>query len=496
MVRDSPRDQLPGGALWNCVDWIPRKLGAPLRKRGGWAYASRVLGTSTFVNALIYAPFANGAQNIAVASDGNVYAFTTVSETAVGFAFNVAQNPVYHRSNSPTVGTVIIPAASGTVAPKFFDGNNYGNLGGGPPTGIYAAVWNDRTVLANSTVNPNRVWFGPAGNSAATWDTTNAWQDATLPITGVGVLKTAIMLFHLRSTERLRGTTPPSSTTIGDLQMDNAFDVGCIDARSIVNYNDTLIWADARGVYQTDGAALKDLTWNGDQGIRSYWRSILANYVGAVGGTTIVGGVYDDTYIVAVMSGTTFVDCLAYDLAHGFWYRLGNFPVRAFCRTGSTFEETLMGLGSVGRVASISPILSPSAATKDDADGTAVTPVMETGLFRGFTHIHRRWMPSMGLQQWKTLYFNYDLRDAAADNPTLTVSYATDPGATSYTAIARTLAETVKNTRAKRDFATNGGGIRSSGLMLKIAQTGASADTRLSAFEADYSPLEGSKLVQ
>lgn len=493
MSQDAPRDQLPGGAVWNLIDFIPHKLGAPLRKRGGWSYASTALGASTFVDGLVYAPFASGEKNLAVGQDGNCYTFTVGANASLGAAFAVKQNPVYHRSGAPTLGTVIIPAASGTVGPKSYDGVTYGNLGGTPPTAIYAGVWNDRTILANSAAIPNRAWFGPAGNSAGTWDTTNAWQDATLPITGVGVLKTAIMLFHLRSTERLRGTTPPSSTTIGDMQMDNAFAVGCIDARSIVNYNDTLIWADARGVYQTDGAALKDLTWNQDQGIRGYWRSILASYTASY---SVAGGVYDDTYIVSVMNGTTFVDCLAFDLARGFWYRLANFPARAFARTGSTFEETFMALGNAGRVASLSSILSPAAGTKNDADGTAVAPVLETGLFRGYSHIRRRWVMSYGLQQWKQLYFNYDMRDAASDNPVLTVSYATDPNATSYTALTRTLTETLKATRAKRDAGASSGGFRSTGLMLKIVQTGASSDTRLSTLEAEYSPLEGSALVQ
>ena len=150
-----------------------------------------------------------------------------------------------------------------------------------------------------------------------------------------------------------------------------------------------------------------------------------------------------------------------------------------------------MALGNSGRVASLSSILSPAAATKNDADGTAVAPVLETGLFRGYSHIRRRWVMSYGLQQWSNLYFNYDMRDAATDNPVLTVSYAKDPNATSYTTITRTLAATLKGTRAKR-----GAGWRSTGLMLKIAQTNASSDTRLSTLEAEYDPLEGSALVQ
>ena len=60
---------------------------------------------------------------------------------------------------------------------------------------------------------------------------------------------------------------------------------------------------------------------------------------------------------------------------------------------------------------------------KNDATGTAVTPILET--------------PYYDLAQSKStirkVYFNYDLRDAASDNPVLTASYILSPELTSYT---------------------------------------------------------------
>lgn len=491
MMQDWPRDGLPGSALWNVVDFIPQTLGSPLRKRGGWSYASRALGTSTYIDGLCFAPFITGEKNVAVGQDGNVYSYTAGAETSYGAAFAIAQNPVYHRASTPSGGAVVIPAASGTTLPIWFNGASINSITTAPKA-IYAAVWNDRVLLANGTdfagptLMPNRLWFGPIGDDTGTWAVTTAWQDGSQPITGLGVLKSTIFMFHTKTTERLRGTTPPSSTGIGDLVQDLAFQVGCIDARSIVNYNDTLLWADVRGVYQTDGAALKDLTASG--GMRSYWRSMLASYTSSY---KVAAGVYNDLYIVSVMNGTTFVDCLAYDLTHSFWFRMANFPGRAFTSTGSTFEECYMALGNAGRVASLSSILTPTAAVKNDANGTAVAPYLETGMYRGFMHVHRRWLPSLALQDWRNLFFNYDLRDAAADIPTITISYATDPGATSYTALARTLPATTKYTRSRRDL-----GFNANGLMLKVAQTNASSDTRMSGFEAEYSAREASRLAQ
>lgn len=485
MYQDLPRDQVPSGQLWNCVDFIPQYLGAPLRKRGGWSYASRALGSCTYVDALLYAPFAGAPLNLAVGSDGHVYKFTASAETDVGTAFAVAQNPVYHRSNA--AGLAVILAASGSTTPKSYDGTTFQDLAGSPPQGIYGDVWNDRTLIANTAAQPQRLYFSPVGNAAGTWDTTNAWEDMKLPIVGVAVIRTGILLFHDHSTAVLTGTTPPSATSIGDLTLrDPVFDVGCIDARSIVKYNDTAIFAASRGIYQTDGNTIRSLTDMGGMG--SYWATLLASYTTS---WHISAGIYHDTYIVSVMNGTTFVDCLAYDLTWKFWYRLSNFPGRAFARQGGLFEETYMALGSSGRVASLSSILQPAAGVKNDANGTAVTPYYETAFFRGWQHWHRKWVPSMAIQSWRRAYLSYELTDAASDNPILTMSYATDLTASSYTALSPTLTENTSYKRIHRNVFTQG-----NGLMLKVAQTNASADTLLHAIEIEYTPLESSRLAQ
>lgn len=485
MEQDSPRDGLPSGKLWNCVDFIPQYLGAPLRKRGGWSYASTALGSCTYVDALLYAPFASGALNLAVGSDGHVYKFTSGSNTDVGTAFAVAQNPVYHRSGA--TGLAIIPAASGATTAKSFDGAAFQDLAGSPPQGIYADVWNDRTLLANSTANPQRLWFSQVGDAAATWDTTNSWEDMKLPIVGLCVIRTGIILFHDRSTAVLTGTTPPSATTIGDLTLkDPVFDVGCIDARSIAKYNDTAIFAASRGVYQTDGNTIKSLTDQG--GIGSYWATLLSSYTAS---WHIAAGIYHDTYIVSILNGTTFVDCLAYDLTWKFWYRLANFPGRAFAKQGGLFEETYMALGNSGRVAALSTILQPSGTYKNDGDGTAVTPYYETAFFRGWQHWHRKWVPSMAIQSWRRIYLTNEITDAASDNPYLTISYQTDLALSSYIALSPTLTENTTFQREHRNIFRQGNGI-----MFKVAQSGASGDTRLHSLEIEYTSLETSRLVQ
>jgi hypothetical protein len=94
----------------------------------------------------------------------------------------------------------------------------------------------------------------------------------------------------------------------------------------------------------------------------------------------------------------------------------------------------------------LSSCWSPVAAVKQDGDGTNPTPVLELHAQRGFDHVRRRWIQSWGTQKWRLLYLDYDLRDAAPDNPTITVSYSVTPTG-SYTALSPVLAETTDQSR-------------------------------------------------
>ena len=93
-------------------------------------------------------------------------------------------------------------------------------------------------------------------------------------------------------------------------------------------------------------------------------------------------------------------------------------------------------------------------------------------------------------------YLNYDIRDAASDNPTLTLSYITSPENTSYTAITDlagsgdTLDETSTITRARRFV--NKSAI---GAAFKVAQSNASSDTRLYALEVERHAREATRVA-
>lgn len=492
MRQDEPRDQLPNSAVWNMVDFIPLKLAAPLQKRGGWTYGSPALGATNYVQGMVRTPdYAAGAFNLAVTSDGHVYKFTDNTESDIGTAFAVSQNPFVHRSGANWM--VVIPANDGTTLPKSYDGTTFQALAGTPPAAIFGATWEDYTLLGNGTAGgvryPGRLWFGPAGDAAGTWDTTNSWWDFNQPITGIAPIRNGILIFHPKLTSRLRGDTPPTATTVSNLTEDHPFSgessVGCIDARSIVHYNDNVIWADFAGVYMTDGVSIKNLTAEG--GIGAYWRGNLVNFGS---GYTIAGGIFKDVYVITILDASrTLIDCLCYDLLHGFWYRFSHMPGMCFMEIPGV--KTYMGLATQGRVASIENVFHDESAS--DADGIAVQPYLETGIYRGWQRLHRRWIPSYAIQTWLRLWLNYEMVDGGA-GPVLTVSYskdATDPENVTYTALQPTLSASTLTSRVRRDLS-----FRARGLALKIQQTNASTDTMIRSIEADFYPIEPSRLEQ
>ena len=133
------------------------------------------------------------------------------------------------------------------------------------------------------------------------------------------------------------------------------------------------------------------------------------------------------------MDGSTFKDCFSFDIDARNVTRHSNIKALAFGRAVTVGEELYFGLKPAGRLGKYSTIYSPASGVKNDADGTAVTPILETVLFRD----------RPGKKTWRSLYVTYDMRDAASDNPILTVSYIKNPE-DAYTALSTTLAESAE----------------------------------------------------
>lgn len=473
--KDVPRDRMPAGSLWGATDMLPN-LEAKLRQRGGYMNVSNdiaaVTATAAHVIGGVYAPFEGTPRLIAFDEDGRLY---TVADNGVvvdkGASRVVAQNPVFHRD------LIVITASGGGTPPQKFDGptNTIAALGGSPPSAIFATVFADRTVLGKTTVNPNRIWFSGAGNPES-YDTTNSYLDFTYPLSGLASMRTAILVFHDDYVSRIRGYTPPSvAGGAGDFAVDDPmWPVGCSDARSIAYWADQIVFANADGIHVTDGAGVDDLTRR--CGMKRYWRdTIMSGYTSAT--WTIVGGVLNDHYIVAVMDGATFKAAAAIDLRGQAWWPLTNIDARAMWSKQGSVDELYFGRRGAARVCSLASIFMPSATVKNDGDGDAVAGAWETPFYRG----------KPGEKGWRRAFLTHYLADYATDNPTVTAAYVKTPEKTTYTNLTGTLAELTAEDR--RTLAL---GFASDGVAFKFTKANA-GDWRISSVEADVNMREQSR---
>lgn len=488
MRRDVDRTMLPGGSVWNLVDFIPDEIQAAASGRGGWTYAGPAMTSA--VNGIMVGYHPDLAK--VVATDGLNGIWNAVAGGASLGTFKGQGGLVYHRG---LLFSGSWPSGGIGQQPYYLKDDGTTAQFSGAPIGIYPAVYKDHAILARqfvsgsrhgSTQNIQRIWFSAAGDPT-TWDTNFGWWDTTGAITGIATLTNAILVFHADSTERLRGTTPPpGSDMVLEPFLPNA---GCIDNSSIAYWQENAIWASSNGVYMSNGVSTVDLTLSAE--MKTYWQTLIAQSP-----SKISGGIYRDHYIVSVNTGSANIDTLCVDLTNRTMWRLTNICGTSFVNVQAGNQEKLyMGQLNAPRVIELSSLWSPGSTVKRDGDNTVPLPIIETGAFRGWDRLHRRWIQSMGKQNWRFVNVDYDLRDAASDNPTITLSYALSPGGAYTTVTGGTLPETTDYTRKRRSIgAVIGAGKRSNMIEFKLAVNGPYASANLYTLEGDFAPIDIGRL--
>lgn len=463
MRRDKSREQIPKGSAWNLVDYLP-SVGAPLRKRGGWTYACPTLtgtGAPTFIAACAYVPYRAGPKLVAIGDTGRLWDVGTSFQTNKGAAVVPFQTS-FHKE------LLIIPDSTGASSPKTYNGTTIGTLTAAPKM-KFTTTWNERTVGGGVPGAEYTVYFSNPGDPL-TWDTANAWQNASSPLMGIALVSSVILLFSPVGVERFRGSAPPPG---GNLIREWVSERGCIDARSIAVWKSMAIWANTDGIFITDGATVSDLLKAGE--MSQYWTGVVtANCPPNAAGWTFAGGVWQDYYFITVLNGAVVVDTLFCDLTTRSWGRLTNMPTMCFAASTAAAEELYFGLRDEPRLAAGSTMWEPSASNKNDADGTVITPVLETA----FT-------PLGPETRIRNIFLGYLLKDAAADNPSLTAGFVTSPEDLAYASMSPSLPETTAYRRYKVPLRR-----RANGFGFRISQNGPSADTRLFGFEIEGHPIE------
>lgn len=464
MVRDTGRVAIPDGSVYDSADYLLDKPGVA-RKRGGTGYAFAALTGATYVTALEHVPFIAGAQLMSVGSNGHLFkGATDVGALTANTHLNLAVSPG---------GTyLIIPyAGAGALAQKY-DNATITTLAAGMPL-AHTVSYKSRLVSSSNSVL-NRLFFSPVPDVNATWDNANSWIDCDNQISGLAALNNALLIFSAEATERIIGATPPPNSDMDRAPISN---VGCTDCRSIVTESPYVYFANPQGVFMTNGTTPVSLTQQG--GIRDYWRSLFTGYVSAAplptGATwTISSGFWRGFLFVSVLDASRNLQaCLMCDVARRAWWRLTNMPAMAW--VASVYgTELYYGDGSTNRIVTTSGIFSPTAANKADANGVAIQPTIE---FRPVGQ-------GTGIKAYAWGHLDFDMRDAASDNPTMAITVKTGINANvTLTPPESPLGETTTLVRPRFQINRN-----AQAATVALAQSGPSASTEIYALEVQNRP--------
>jgi hypothetical protein len=429
VYRDNGREAVPAGKVWYMSDFLPSMVETPMRGRQGWLYQN----TDNFgaqADGLLLANYASG--NVLMAAIGA--SLRRVPEVAPGASTLISassvvtrQNPFMHRDR------VIVTSGTGASAAKFvtFNGSTF-TVTDAPVsalTGKYGIAWKDRVVLAGSSTNLQGIAFSKPGDPTVAWDAISIFN-ASSPIVGLAGMRSQILIFHDKSVERLRGTTPPDSTLsnpTGDMILDMLYDkAGCIDARTIANWQDNVIFADNQGIWLTDGSSVRSLT--AQAGVSAYWKSLIDQH--AIQGSTpsMRGGVIGDFYLCSMIAsnGALAPETFVINIPTRNAFFLHNIIGGCFASGYTNNIKLFAGIANDGsapnfRVMDLTPIFSEKqgvvGGVNTDGNGVLVKPTLQTP----WTNLGREGRKRMQYMQMR--YVAY----AAAPQTAISVGVIKDP---------------------------------------------------------------------
>lgn len=385
-----------------------------------------------------------------------------------GAAVLTKQRPIFLNDT-----LIVLPDGDTYTIPKKFDGATISTLSLTGLTSViptYGVGYKSRLVIADS----DTLYFSDILDPE-NYDV-DSFVKATHPITGLAALSNMIAIFSSGHVERLRGTTPPSTLTDGDMTLEPAFSEGCIDARSIVVYQDMMIWANKNGVHISDGAATPVNLINVG-GIRDYWHALMEAYSP---NWTLAGGIFKGRYVLAVTDGTGNPGiAFMCDLAKKTWSLLNNIPAAMFSEIQGATSDLLMAVSNANYIGSCAPMFDPLSGSAD-GNGIPVEPILELAFFRNGT----------GSSRWRELFLGLDFN---SDSGQIQVFYTTRPDDTDYPvpmssdpAIPIQISGTDGYERVRIPIRA-----AANGLGIKIVQAGESTQTALFDLEAVTRVREG-----
>ena len=405
MAPDNPRDRMSQNQVWLMQDYIPRLLGSSLESRQGWTY----YGSSTPMNGYVTSQFwlnTVGGNHHLACTPTTAYNLDALStggspRAIVGAAALWPMTSLYEYILIPQTGNqlpIILQYKPGQSVETVITVN------ANTPRGKVASTWQSRFILANEDAHPNRVSFLPPewttpGDASPAWDV-KAWLDSSADVTGLATTRNALLIFHEGTVERLRGTRVPGAGVDPDVWIEPLVGLGgCNEPHTICYWNDNVLFADARGVYLTDGTTIRDISTQG--GVGREWRKAYDPI------WRVAAGVVFDQYVVAMVDLTNklFKKCFVADLYSRNWTVFTNIPCSSLLASAGEVER-LFGGDLNGRVLNLSSMWTEADPTTNtlDGNGTPVLPQLETAWYR--------MSDEEEMKRVKNVYFSFDLDEA------------------------------------------------------------------------------------
>lgn len=445
--RDFALDSLPQGFVWDMIDFIPNRRGAKLEGRGPWSYHTAGSPFPGTIWGGKHAAFSKGAK-LMVWGGSTLYDVpitTPATPVSIGTLFSSGLvNGALLRDR------VYFADGAGLAKPKRVNWNGTAwtieqLAGANCPNAKILDVYKDRLVATADPANPQRVQFSPleidgTGTPPVApfgpmkdWDPLS-YIDTSRAVTAIAPMGAQILAFHSKSIEKVRGSIPPGQNLDSDMFLDMFSDqMGCEDPASVCNWQENVIFANARGVHLTDGATIRSLS---DQGsIGDFWRTL---YDRKRPGTQVVAGVFLDFLFVTVLTdfalpGSLLPVTWICDLNSRTWFRFSNIDVTCWIESESGTEEMFGGLDVDKRLIKISPTFYgnldlpevgvPPPATVDsiDGDGTPVLPFLDLGF---------KQLGPEGVKRLRHIYVSHQTQKAVGQAEVLSVEYRVNPAPT------------------------------------------------------------------
>lgn len=439
-ISDINPTRLPANSLIRCINMIPDFGLAPLVMRNPWEYSflggdySDFSASTTEASGLAWAPFHGGEGLVIVDQDGRIL-LTDIGGTghlldATGLGDKITTPPFWHQDR------LVILGADGATFPwaVTFDGSSYVTTPFSDPfpKARFGASWGEFVLLGNGgdpddsyTVNLRRLWFLDAGTFTYT-SANNSFFDFPDEIIFAVPFTNSIIVVGYRKLWNLTGTTPPADGVSTDMSIEELYPQGAIDPKSIALWNGYMIFANAEGIWKTDGTSLVSITTAAE--LNTAWRGDMGNFTL---GWSLAAGVWQNYYIATAVDDSgveqfTYVINLELQSSKGneAGFNFKGFPTRMYAPVqgaGQTSvinatQDLLFTVSGVPNTGRMQPVFDPGGDGTADPTGDNIAIDVITSFYM---------LGSLGEKRLRRAFFTYAWDTPVGGN--LSVSYSKTP---------------------------------------------------------------------